>query len=262
MRAYALLRLAANLGMGIGPAAGGLLALRGYGWLFVANALACWASLALSLCWLGTGAPLPAAEPGPGPRRGRSPWSDGPFLLLLLLVVSLASVFFQTMSTLPLYFRETYGFREDAIGALLAFNPFLIVAFEMALIHWADRRPPLPLIGLGSFLTCAGLALMPFGRSIGFVLFTILVWTVGEMLALPLTNGVVARRAEPRNLGRYMGAYTMAFSAAFVFAPAAGTWVLERFGADALWLSIGACGAALWVGALALEPLFRPERAC
>ena len=98
---------------------------------------------------------------------------------------------------------------------------------------------------------------MPFGRSVGFVLCTILVWTVGEMLALPLTNGVVARRAEPRSLGRYMGAYTMAFSAAFVFAPAVGTWVLVRFGADALWLGIGAVGVVLWLGALALRPLFR-----
>ena len=67
----------------------------------------------------------------------------------MLLVVSLAAVFFQTMSTLPLYFRQVYGLREDAIGALLAINPLLIVAFEMALIHWADRHPPLPLIGVG-----------------------------------------------------------------------------------------------------------------
>ena len=49
VRAFALLRLAANLGIGVGPAVGGFLALYSYRWLFVADAATCW--MASAVLW-------------------------------------------------------------------------------------------------------------------------------------------------------------------------------------------------------------------
>ena len=43
---------------------------------------------------------------------------------------------------------------------------------------------------------------------------------------------------------------------AFVFAPAGGTWVFERFGPDVLWYGIGALGPAMWVLARMLGRYF------
>lgn len=257
VRAFALLRLAANVGVGIGPAVGGYLALHDYRWLFVADAVTCWLACLMLVLLL---------ESLHGSRRearrsatGGSPWRDVPFLLLMSLVVVLASALFQFFSTLPVYYREVYGLREDAIGLLLALNPLIIVLFEMVLIRWVESRGRLTLIGLGSFLTCAGLALMPLGSSVAFVALTIGVWTTGEMLALPMLNAAVADRASPGRRGQYMGLYTMAFSLAFVFAPACGTHVYDTLGPDRLWLGIGVLGAVLWIWALALSRDFRPR---
>lgn len=256
VRAFALLRLAANLGVGIGPAVGGYLALYSYKWLFVADAGTCWIACVLLVLML---------KPVAGQRHTTagvaspvSPWRDLPFLMLMSLVVVLASAFFQIWSTLPIYYREHYAFREDTIGLLLALNPLLIVIVEMVLTQWAERRRRLPLIGLGAFLVCVGLAAMPLGRSLPFVALTITLWTFGEMLSLPLINAVVADRAAPGTRGRYMGIYTMAFSLAFVFAPALGTYVYQGFGPDKLWYAIGALGVVLWLWALVLR---RPLRA-
>ncbi len=47
VRAFALLRLAANLGVGIGPAVGGYLVLYDYHWLFVVDAASCWIAFLL-----------------------------------------------------------------------------------------------------------------------------------------------------------------------------------------------------------------------
>ncbi|MEE8488314.1 MAG: MFS transporter [Gemmatimonadota bacterium] len=258
VRAFALLRLAANLGVGIGPAVGGYLALYDYHWLFVADAASCWAAfLLLTLTLRGSTAGIDAT---PRAISYRSPWSDGPFLLLMALVVLLAAGFFQFFSTLPLYFRQVSGFPENTIGLLLAFNPLLIVLFEMVLIHWVERRNRLFFVGLGAFLVCAGFALIPLGGSLVYLMFTIAVWTLGEMLALPLINAVVTERAGPGNQGRYMGLYTMAFSAAFVFAPACGMTVYERFGPNALWYGIGALGPPLWIWAIVLNRAFRKSR--
>jgi predicted MFS family arabinose efflux permease len=255
VRAFALLRLAANVGVGIGPAVGGYLALHSYRWLFLADALTCWLACLMLALMLD---PLHGSRRGAsGAAAGGSPWRDLPFLLLMSMVIVLASALFQFFSTLPVYYRETYGFREDAIGLLLALNPLIIVLFEMVLIRWVENRGRLALIGLGSFLTCGGLALMPLGSSVAFAAMTIAVWTTGEMLALPILNVVVADRAPPGRRGHYMGIYTMAFSLAFVFAPACGTYVYDTLGPDRLWFGIGVLGAVLWVWALALIRTFR-----
>ena len=165
------------------------------------------------------------------------------------------------MSTLPLYWREVHGFRENGIGLLLAFNASIIVLFEMVLSHWAEKRKRMFLFGLGTFLVCLGFGLMPLGAGTPYVMFTVLVWTLGEMLALPLMNAVVADRSGPANRGRYMGMITMSFSIAFMLAPLAGTFVLDRFGPNALWYGIGLLGPPLWAGALVLAgPLCRGRR--
>jgi len=259
VRAFALLRLAANLGVGIGPAVGGWLALFDYAYLFYVDAATCW--IAAALLTLTLKRLSPAQRERADASAGGSPWSDGPFLCFLLLVVVMAMVFFQVMSTLPLYWRGAHGLRENGIGLLLALNALIIVLFEMVLSYWAEKRGRMFLFGLGGFLICLGFGLMPLGSGALYIALTVMVWSVGEMLALPLMNAVVADRAGTANRGRYMGMITMSFSVAFMLAPLAGTFVLERFGASALWYGIGLLGPPLWAGALALaKPLDRAGR--
>ncbi len=256
-RAFALMRLAVNLGMAIGPAAGGLLAVYDYDWIFLGDAATCFAAMVLVWLYLPRVAAGHAGPVEAGAPASRTPWRDGPFLLLLLWCVLYASVLFQVFSTLPLYLNRFYGFREDGIGLLLGWNALLIVAFEMLLVQWAGRRDPLRLIALGGLATCAGFAVLPLGRSVALALLSVSIWSFGEMLVLPFLNVVVAGRAGRRHRGRYMGAYTMSYSLAFVIGPPVGAWVLERFGEGWLWYGSGAVGVLLLVMALALSAPLR-----
>jgi predicted MFS family arabinose efflux permease len=249
-RGIALLRLAANLGLGVGPAVGGVLAVYSYRWLFVGDAITCWlAALLLALAFSGD---EPAGPSRRAARDGRSPWRDGPFLLLNLQIILMGIVIFQAFTTMPLYFRQSYGFREDTIGALMALNALIIVAFEMVLIHRAERHSRMRVIALGALLLCWGFALLPFGSSLYFAAFTVIVWTLGEMLALPLSGAVVVDRSDPVNRGRYMGLYSLSYGIAFLVAPVVGTFVYDRLSAETLWYAIGVLGIPLMIGALAL----------
>ncbi len=91
VKGFALNRLANNLGVTIGPALGGLLALRDYRLLFWADGLTCIAAAGLFLViWKKPEDQLRTAEKlGPSIPSGavRLPWRDRPFLLLMLLVV-------------------------------------------------------------------------------------------------------------------------------------------------------------------------------
>ena len=247
-RSLALVRLAANLGVSIGPAVGGFLAVRHYELLFWADAVTCWlAAVMLTVAFSGAarlGARFEVAATG----SRVSPWRDRPYLAFLVLVALLATVFFQIMSTLPLYWREHLGLAEDRIGVLLALNAVIIVLVEMVLVRAIEHRDHLRLAALGSFLVCLGFSLMPLGGGTMFIAFTIVVWSVGEMLSLPLTNAFASLRGGVAGTGRYVGAYMLAFATAFVTAPLVGTWAYQHLGADALWYSCAGIGVVLAVG--------------
>ena len=248
-RAYALARLAANVGMAIGPAIGGWLATRAYAFLFIADASTCWLATIVLFLLPEVKPSSREAESTSGSAASRSPWRDGPFLLLMLLVVGIATVIFQIFGALPLYFRHAYGLSATTIGLLLALNALLLVLFEMITVLRIERYRRMTMIGLGAFLLCLGFGLMPLGSSTLYAAFTVAVWTFGEMFSLPMMNAVVANRASAVQRGRYMGVYTMAFAVAFVIAPAAGTHIFDRFGGDTLWYAIAALGPLMFIAA-------------
>jgi predicted MFS family arabinose efflux permease len=261
-RSLALIRLAANSGMSIGPAVGGLLAVHHYGLLFWADAVTCWAAAVMLAVSFGRTASAPTAAAAPPAERGarRSPWRDGPFLLFLALIALMATVFFQILGTIPLYWREHLHLAEDGIGALLALNTVIIVLLEMVFVRAVEHRDALRLVALGTILMCGGFALMPLGSGVWFVAGTIVVWTVGEMLVMPQSNAFASLRAGAEGTGRYMGAYMLAFATAFVAAPLAGTTIYQRWGGDVLWLACGAAGIVLASGFAALSLVVRRDR--
>lgn len=255
-RAFALRRIALNLGMTFGPAIGGVLAVYDYTWLFVLDGATC---LAAALPARTLIARRRAADGGPAPApvpRGPSPWRDGPFIALVGLVSLLAMVLFQLWGTFPLTMRSAYDLAENRIGMLFAVNTLLIVGFEMVLIHAVRAFSPLRVAAVGGALLAGGLGLLPLGSTFAFAATSTVVWTVGEMLSLPLVEATVANRAGVGQSGRYMGVFTTAFSVAFVLAPLVGTAIYERFGSDALWYGCGAFGLVLWAGFTALAPRF------
>ena len=263
-RSFALMRLAVNVGMTLGPTVGGFLALYDYGWLFIADGVTCiLAAGVLQIAFPATAKPAAPAEPAAA-RAGmaRSPWRDGPMMVVFGLMFLLNLVTFQLTSTFVLALRDLYAFSEARIGITMAVNTVVIVLFEMVLVHSLSRRDPLKVSGVGAFLFCAGLGLLPFGSGTAFVVFTVLVWTTGEMLVFPIVSSAIADRAPEETRGSYMGMLNLSFAAAFVAAPLIGTWVYENLGPETLWYACGALGFLLWAGfqavAVATAPAASP----
>jgi predicted MFS family arabinose efflux permease len=246
-KGFALNRLANNIGATIGPAVGGMLALRNYVLLFWVDGFTCLAAVfVFILLWKKPEEHLRVVS-GEQTPSGRSPWRDIPFLLLLPIVVVWGTIFFQLIATFPLYMREVYGLAENRIGQLIIINTIMIVTLEMLLIHWIGKRPLTRFIALSFFLTGLGFALMPFGRSFLFAAFTVAVWTTGEMLSMPLLGSLIAIRAGPGSQGRYMGLFTFSFSLSMIVGPVIGTAVYGTYGPDVLWFGCGIAGLVLFL---------------
>lgn len=258
-RAYALNRLAINLGMSLGPSIGGFLAMIDYGWLFLVDGATSLFAAAVLFVAFHAEDRKPVEAPAVA-QAGRSPWRDRPFLVMMALFFLLALITFQMASTFPLTLRDLYGFQEGRIGLVMAVNTVLIVLFEMVLVHRLGALDPLRLVGIGSLLFGLGMALLPFGSSFLYVAFTVAVWTIGEMLAFPMSSGAVANRAGDANRGLYMGLYTLSFEGAWIFSPIVGTWVYQTWGAKTLWLGCGAVGVILLIGFYGVSAAIARER--
>jgi predicted MFS family arabinose efflux permease len=163
---------------------------------------------------------------------------------LFLVVVTAFSHLF---SAFPLYLHAAIGLKESRIGPLWAINTLMIVLFEMALLHALRKRSEIKLVALGALLIGLGLGLMPLGRSYAYIALTVMVWTMGEILTMPLTATVTANRAGAA-AGGYMGMLSMAFSLGIFIAPLTGNRALGTIGGDALWFLLGGTGVACALG--------------
>jgi MFS family permease len=78
------------------------------------------------------------------------------------------------------------------------------------------------------------------------------VWSLGEIVFMPVAAATVAAFSPPALRGRYQGAWTLAVGLGMALAPVLGSACMDRFGAPALW---GACFAVAIPGALGVVAL-------
>ena len=233
--AFAVNRLAINLGMSLGPALGGFLATWSYGALFVVDGLT---SLAAAAILAKAGRPeRPHATESHEERKADVPPAhrDRHLLVLLLGVLPVAVVFFQHIAAMALFLVRDLGWTEASYGLLATLNTLLVVAFEVPLNSAMARWPARKALPLGAVLTGAGFGLLAFAHAPGMVIASVVVWTFGEIVLFPGLNAAVADLAPEARRGEYMGLYMMAFNLAFAIGPWAGTLILEKRGGPTLW---------------------------
>ncbi|MEW6127565.1 MAG: MFS transporter [Acidobacteriota bacterium] len=249
--AFALSRLAVNLGMSIGPVIGGFLTTISYVAIFLVDGMtSIIAGIVLAISGLQTShhqkALHTALEVTHSVATRTSVLSDVRLLYFLIAMIPVELVLFQTQAAMPLYLVGDLKFSEALYGGLMAINTVMIIFLEvpltLAIEQWSNRLA----LGLGALLFALGFGALAVTSSIGGVALTIAIWTFGEMVLFPGASAYMAEIAPPEKRGAYMGLYLMTFSIAFAIAPWIGTATLERFGANTLWIAtfVGGCVSA------------------
>lgn len=256
-RAFSLNRMAINLGFSIGPALGGFLAAISYNWIFYGNALG---ALLASLVFIfffyrrkGTVRAKSSSDSAEASLPSRSPYRDWPFLWFSLLCCLYAICFFQLLSTLPLFYQKGHGLDEKQVGIVLGFSGFVVVVFEMLLVHIAERRLSYASsIFLGTALCAVSFALLPIPTGYWILYASVFLLSISEILAMPFMASVAVKRASKQYQGAYMGLNALAFSAAHVFSPFLGTRVADAYGFHVLWWTTTAVLVAVAIGLYAV----------
>ncbi len=248
--AFAAYRMALNAGFAFGPATAGLLAKHSFLWLFVGDAAT--SVLYGLVAWFA----LPTGLRGTRADNSlRETWNvlrtDQRFRQMLCAALAVGLVFVQVFSTMSLEITRN-GFAPSIYGLVISLNGALVVLCELPLTTLTKQYPARQMMALGYLLIGAGFASNALTRTLPLLVLTVVLFTLGEMVAMPVSGAYVADLAPAHQRGLYMGTYGLVWSVAFICGPSLGM-LLFSVSPLALW---GACGllGVLAAGIILAEP--------
>lgn len=250
--AFGLMYIAYNLGFAVAAPLGGFLAEHSFQWLFIGDAMTTGLYAILIALFISETSPAgtsDALEADSEPQFVS--WSaaihkilqDTTFLLFSLAVLLTSIVFMQAFSTLPIHLSQL-GYSKEEIGLLLSVNGLLIVFLQIPFTNFLNRFHRIVVILLGELLIAVGFGLTTFAVIKPMILMTIVIWTTGEVIQASFKQTVVADLAPQDMRGRYMGAFGFCHAVGLTIGAPAGGWILEHYGADALWPLSALCSFA------------------
>ena len=242
VRAFAALRFALNAGFGIGSAAAGFLAKYSFAWLFFGDAFTLLIFGGISLAFLPHGVRHQRGGHGYVPIKDAFAriFRDRAFGAMFAAALLSAIVFSQFNTSYGLEVARR-GFDTTYYGALLALNGLMVIIFELPLTSLTLRFSLKRVIALGYAVLGTGFALNAIGDTLTVLFLSMALFTIGEMIAMPMQSAYLARIAPREMRGRYSGALGMAWSFASMVGAAGGMWIFAHHH-HALWLACGASG--------------------
>ena len=250
--AYASVRVAANLGVTMGPPLGGLMLFLGsWNGLFVGVTLLAVVAAVLAYRFIPSRGAYSPEQP---PERGSFGViaRDRVFGLFLLSGMFAYLVYVAFEVALPISLTDTHGIAPSTWGFLVIINPALVTLFQLRLTRRVSHIPTAPKLVAAMLLMGLPFLLLSVSAAIPVVALVIFVFVIGEMLWVPTSQSVIAGLAPEDVRGAYMGAFGSTAAAGFALAPFFGLQVRDSFGDGAMWgMFAGFSVLAALLGAIA-----------
>lgn len=240
--AFSAVRLAINLGMGIGPVLAGVLFTVSPGLLPWGTAIgylaAAFILMRSRIARQETAEEGPAAstavDVGEPARHGVRFWS------FIAVTTPIHFAYALPTTAISVYVVHTLGKPVGWSSAVFAINALLIITCELVLNHamlGLSRRVTLL---VGYVCATVGFALAGLAAvHIWLLLAAAGVWTVGEMIVYPVMPDHISAISPARLKARNMGFYTAHFNLGVVFAPLVFLPLLDALGPVGSWSLVG-----------------------
>ena len=260
--AWAMQRIAMNVGIGLGGIAGGFVAnvddSRTFTFLFLANA-------ATFLVYIGALRFVhePRREAVAGESVVRGGYADvlrnRVFVALLGLNFLLIAAGLALFEVLPAYAKNEVGVTERGIGLIFFVNTVLIGLAQLPIARLAEGRRRVPILASVGVVSALAWVLVPVvGVSVSgtqaaaLLAVAAAVFGIGQCLHGAVYAPLVVDLADERLIGRYMAASAFSWSIGFAVGPAAGGFILAS-SPNGLWLLAAGVLLAMGIATLGLE---------
>ena len=244
--AYALTRLAKNLGVAMGPAMGGVIATASYGITFsIASGATIFFSLLIAFF---------AFETLPGSARqiqerlidNLKAYGDifkdrifSGFVVGFTLRQISGSILWVLLGA---YVKENYGIAENLYGLIPTTNAIMVVFLQLFVTRKTARFRPLGIMSLGTLLYGIGVGSIAFGKGFWGFWVSMVIVTIGELMVIPTASTYTANRAPENMRGRYMSLLALTWGAGSMVGPLMGGFLNDTFSPASIWFGGGAAG--------------------
>ncbi|MFT2017686.1 MFS transporter [Streptomyces sp. 796.1] len=257
-KAYSTLHVGFNVGASLGPVLSGF-------------ALALWPP-ALFLLWVGAAVlyfclvwALPKDHLAH--QRTDEPWSArraaadmaepfrSPVLLTFLgLSFVLACVYLQFEAALPLH-MDHEGLKPSTIGLVFAVNAVLMVAALPFVPKVTERMQENTPLVIGAVLVAVGFGLNAFATNVPWFVGALVIWTLGEVIYVPMASTFLGRRSPDGQASTYQGSFFFSWNLGLILGGPLGIVIARQFGFATLWVILAAVGFAVAVGFKAMAKI-------
>jgi MFS family permease len=251
--AYALLRMAGNAGVALGPMIGGFLAAVSFKITFLGAALALAAYGVTVLFFVGE--TLPGIQPGHETANAASDgngyagvFKDKLFILMCTFLILTTTGAVQMFVLLPVYGKENFGLLESQFGFIVATNAALVVFLQYLVTKKTKHLPALPLMAAGASLYVVGLGSVALGSDFWHFLASMVVMTTGELMLVPTATTLAADLAPPDSRGKYMSILGLTWGVGSGVGPLIGGILNDTFAPVAIWYGAAALAAVGTMG--------------
>jgi len=239
-KSLALIRLAINLGMGVGPTlAGWIIWKQGYNLLFWIDGLTCIIAILIFYALVKEKQnSVKKDEIINDPKHKNAVYKDISYWIFIAICFLIGMAFFQLIVTMPIYAVEVFELNEFTYSLIMAINVAIIVIFEMPFINYLEKKSIKDnvYITISCILFAIGFFVLYNNFWIGILIIHIVLLTLAEMLGFPYTNAFAIKRAKEGFEGSYMALYVMSFSLAHIFSSKIGLTVVAKYGYQINWL--------------------------
>lgn len=257
-QAFGILRVVANLAVTVGPAIGGLLAVRSYLLLFICDAVASLITAGIVALAIRETRPAPRPEESGQPiaRAFGGYWTvlhDATFVLFVGACTLMVLVYSQMPGTLAVYLRDVHAVSEQRFGYVLSLNAALVVLFQFSVSRWIGRYRPLAVMAAGVLLYALGFGMYGFVSAYWLFLVAMVVITAGEMLVAPTSQALAARMAPEDMRGRYMAVFGFTWVIPMIFGVLLAGLIMDNGDPRWVWYGAGLVGLVAAAAFLLLQ---------
>lgn len=264
---YALLRMANNLGIAIGPTIGGFLAVSSYDFAFL-GAAAGMSAYALLIAVFARETlkkkdhPSVSAGSAPAAREPLGGYlkvlADKPFMSFIIAFTLTQCCAALIWVLLNVHAKTNFGVLENRYGTIPMTNALMVVLLQALVTRQTRKHAPLPVLALGSLFYAAAvfsIAIVPAGANPTAAYWSfwasMVIMTTGELALMPTSTTYTAALAPADMRGRYMSIYSLTWGIAQGIAPLAGGYLSDTISPSAPWFA-GSLVGLLAVGVFVL----------
>jgi len=239
---FGILRVVGNFAWIIGPSVGGLVAKYNFFYLFVIDSiLSCVVAVIIYRLLPETKPEVHAAEA----HKQESLWEtvkgyrlvlrDFAFMSFIVASVLMLLVYQQAYGSLSVFLRDVHQIDPQGYGFLMTSSAITVVLFQFWVSRKLRNRAPFLMMAFGTLFYMVGFSMFGLVSAYPLFLTAIVVITIGEMIVVPVSQGLAANFAPEKMRGRYMAVFGLSWAIPQTIGPGAAGYILDNFNPNLLW---------------------------